>query len=282
MTNKLALGRGLEALIPEGTDKAAHKGLTVLNLDIERIAPNPFQPRMRFDTEKLKNLADSIRERGVIHPILVKLVDNGYQIVAGERRWKAAKLAGLGKVPALLLDKLSDDEQLQIALIENLQREDLNPIDEALAYRKLAERFGLTQQVIAQRVGKDRTSVTNTLRLLSLPDEIKTKISEGSISAGHARCLLTLESAHEQIKLARRITGEGLSVRRTEELVYGKRRRAPRSKTHSPEIEAVETRLRQRLGTGVRISERRKKGTIKIEYYSHDDLNRILDLLGMQ
>ncbi len=279
--NKIALGRGLEALIPGGPDQATAKVASVLNLDLDRIVPNPYQPRLRFDSEKLKNLADSIRERGIIHPILVKKVDNGYQIVAGERRWKASKIAGLTKIPAISVDELSDDEQLQTALIENLQREDLNPIDEALAYRKLSERFGFTQQVIAQRVGKDRSSVTNTLRLLGLPEEIKQRISEGRLSAGHARALLALENPHDQIRVGRRIVNEELSVRRTEELIYGNKKRVPRSSGRSAEIESLENRLRQYLGTAVRISERRQKGKIKIDFYSHDDLNRILDLIGL-
>lgn len=279
--NKIALGRGLEALIPGGADQLTALGTMVLNLDLDRILPNPDQPRLNFDSEKLKELADSIRERGIIHPILVKTAEDGYQLIAGERRWKAARLAGLSRIPAMLVDNLSDDEQLQIALIENLQREDLNPIDEAAAYRKLAERFGLTQQVIAQRVGKDRSSVTNTLRLLGLPEEVREKIAGGQISAGHARALLALDNTHDQIRLARRIVNEGLSVRRTEELIYGHRKRVTGSGTRSAEIESLEHRLRQHFGTAVRITERRQKGKITIEYYSHDDLNRVLDLMGI-
>jgi len=279
--NKIALGRGLEALIPGGAGPLEAPGASVLNLDPDRIFPNPHQPRLNFDSEKLKELADSIRERGIIHPILVKTVDDGYQIVAGERRWKAARLAGLTRIPAMLADNLSDDEQLQIALIENLQREDLNPIDEAMAYRKLAERFGLTQQVIAQRVGKDRSSVANMLRLLGLPEEVREKIASGQLSAGHARALLALEDAHDQIRLARRIVTEGLSVRRAEELVYGRKKRVTRSGTRSAEVESLEHRLRQYFGTAVRITERRQKGKITIEYYSHEDLNRVLELMGI-
>lgn len=280
--NKIALGRGLESLIPAGTDTAAEKGAVILQLDVDRLGPNPYQPRLNFDPEKLKELANSIREKGILQPILVKTVEDGYQIIAGERRWKAARLAGLVKVPAILIDQLSDNEQLQIALIENLQREDLNPIDEAVAYRKLSERFGLTQEIVAQRVGKDRSSVANALRLLGLPEEIKEKVSAGSLSAGHARTLLALDGPHQQIRLARRIINEGLSVRRTEELVYGPKKRVPRSGTRSAEIESLENRLRQYLGTAVRISERRGKGKITIEYYSHEDLNRVLDLLRLQ
>jgi ParB family chromosome partitioning protein len=279
--NKIALGRGLEALIPVGADQLTARTATVLHLEPERIFPNPYQPRLNFDAEKLKELADSIREHGIIHPILVKTVDEGYQIIVGERRWKAARIAGLARIPAMLLDNLSDDEQLQIALIENLQREDLNPIDEAMAYRKLSERFGLTQQVIAQRVGKDRSSVANTLRLLSLPEEVREKIAGGQLSAGHARSLLALDSAHDQIRLARRIINEGLSVRHTEELIYGRRQRVTRSGTRSAEIESLENRLRQHFGTAVRLTERRHKGKIIIEYYSHDDLNRVLELMGI-
>jgi ParB family chromosome partitioning protein len=280
--SKIALGRGLEALIPGGADQSTEKGAVILNLDLDRIIPNPYQPRLNFDSEKLKELADSIRERGIIHPILVKTTDDGYQIVAGERRWKAARIAGLTKVPAMLVDNLSDDEQLQVALIENIQREDLNPIDEALAYRSLADRFGLTQQLIAQRVGKDRSSVANTVRLLSLPDEVKDKIAGDQLSAGHARALLALDSSHDQIRLARRIVNEGMSVRRAEEMVYGRKKRVHRSGTRSAEIESLENRMRQFLGTAVRIGERRQKGKITIEYYSHDDLNRILDIIGLQ
>jgi len=279
--NKIALGRGLEALIPGGADQLTAKVASVLNLDLDRIVPNPFQPRLNFDPEKLKELADSIRERGIIQPILVKTLEDGYQIVAGERRWKAARIAGLTKISAILADDLSDDEQLQVTLIENLQREDLNPIDEATAYRKLSDRFGLTQQVIAQRVGKDRTSVTNTMRLLGLPEEVKEKIAAGRLSAGHARSLLALDSAHDQIRLARRIDNEDLSVRRTEELIYGRKKRVPRGSIRSAEIESLENRLRRYLGTAVRITERRQKGKITIDYYSHEDLNRIVDMMGL-
>ncbi len=279
--NKIALGRGLEALIPGGADQLTAKVASVLNLDLDRIVPNPFQPRLNFDPEKLKELADSIRERGIIQPILVKTLEDGYQIVAGERRWKAARIAGLTKIPAILADDLSDDEQLQVTLIENLQREDLNPIDEATAYRKLSDRFGLTQQVIAQRVGKDRTSVTNTMRLLGLPEEVREKIAAGRLSAGHARSLLALDSAHDQIRLARRIDNEDLSVRRTEELIYGRKKRVPRGSIRSAEIESLENRLRRYLGTAVRITERRQKGKITIDYYSHEDLNRIVDMMGL-
>ncbi len=282
MNNKIALGRGLEALIPGGATPAAAKGTSILQLDLDRVVPNPYQPRLNFDPEKLKELADSIREKGVIQPILVRTADDSYQIIAGERRWKAARIAGLEKIPAMLADDLTDDEQLQIALIENIQREDLNPIDEAQAYRKLSERFGLTQQLIAQKVGKDRTSVANILRLLGLPEEIKDKISSGKITAGHARALLALDSATDQIRLCRRVVNEGLSVRKTEELIYGRKKRVSRSISRSAEIESLENRLRQRLGTAVRISERRQKGKITIEYYSHDDLNRILGLINLQ
>jgi ParB family chromosome partitioning protein len=217
--------------------------------------------------------------------VIVKSVQlslgGGYNLIAGERRWAAAKIAGLATVPAIVADDASTTAEVEWALIENLQREDLNVLDEAAGYQKLAQLFAYTQEEIAAKVGKDRTTVTNTLRLLSLPDGVREKIAAGKLSAGHARALLALERPHEQIKLAARIIAENLSVRKVEEIVYGRRKRPlSRAKRPSAELEAVERQLRLKLGAPVHIVESGKRGRIIIEYFGHDDLNRVLGMLG--
>jgi len=280
--NRLALGRGLEALIPTQSDHLISKGRQVVDLPLEKIVPNPNQPRVQFDGAKLEELVASIREKGVLQPILVKGTATGYQVIAGERRWRASKAAGLAKIPAIVADHVSPSDEIEWALIENLQREDLNVLEEAAGYKRLAETFGYTQQDIATKVGKDRSSVTNTLRLLTLPEAIREKIADGRITAGHARALLALELPHEQIRFAKRIVSESLSVRRIEELIYGRRKRVlTRSKRRSAEIEAVEQKLRMKFGATVRITESRKRGRIIFDYFGHDDLNRLLEVMGV-
>lgn len=279
--NRVALGRGLEALIP--TAPAAEKpGTGVVTIPIDKVVPNPHQPRTQLDGVKLHELADSIREHGVLQPIIVKQVGDHYQLIAGERRWTAAKTAGLVEIPAIIPEASTPEAELEWALIENLQREDLSALDEAAGYQKLSHLFGYTQEEIAQRVGKDRSTVANTLRLLSLPEAVRDKIGGGKLTAGHARALLALPSAAEQIKLANRVVSESLSVRKTEEIVYGRpKRMLSRAKKRSPELEAVEQTLRRRLGATVHLLESKKRGRIVIDYYGHDDLNRILDVMGM-
>jgi ParB family chromosome partitioning protein len=278
--NRLALGRGLDAHIP--TKPEAATGRQVVDLPLEKISPNPNQPRQQFDDTKLQELAASIREKGVLQPILVKSSGDGYQIIAGERRFRASKYAGLAAIPAIVTDHASKSDELEWALIENLQRDDLNILEEAGGYKRLAEAFGYTQQDIATKVGKDRSSVANTLRLLSLPDIVQTKIREGQLSAGHARALLALELTHEQVRFAKRIVAEKLSVRKVEELIYGRKKRVlSRAKPRSAELEAVEQKLRLKYGATIHVTESRKRGRIIFDYYGNDDLNRLLDAMGI-
>ncbi len=280
--NRLALGRGLEALIPTQSDNLLPRGRQVVDLPLEKITPNPSQPRVQFDGARLEELAASIREKGVLQPILVKATATGYQVIAGERRWRASKAAGLASIPAIVADNVTQADELEWALIENLQREDLNVLEEAAGYKRLAETFGYTQQDIAAKVGKDRSSVANTLRLLTLPEAIREKIADGRITAGHARALLALELPHEQIRYAKRIIAENLSVRKIEELIYGRRKRVlSRARPRSAELEAVEQKLRLKFGATVHITESRKRGRIIFDYYGHDDLNRLLEVMGV-
>lgn len=280
--NRLALGRGLDALIPTKPETTAATGRQVVDLPLEKIIPNPNQPRQKFDDTKLQELTASVREKGVLQPILVKPSGDGFQIIAGERRLRAAKSAGLAVIPAIVAESASKSDELEWALIENLQRDDLNILEEANGYRRLAESFGYTQQDVATKVGKDRSSVANTLRLLSLPDSIQTRIREGRLSAGHARALLALEVPHEQVRFAKRIVAENLSVRKVEELIYGRKKRVlSRAKPRSAELEAVEQKLRLKFGATIHITESRKRGRIIFDYYGNDDLNRLLDAMGI-
>jgi ParB family chromosome partitioning protein len=282
--NRIALGRGLDALIPTvPAGQATTPGTRqIQELPLAKIHPNPSQPRLQFDGAKLAELTASIKEKGVLQPILVRRVGEEFQVIAGERRLRAAKAAELATIPAILAEPVSKSDELEWALIENLQRDDLNIMEEAGGYKRLAETYGYTQQDIATRVGKDRSSVANTLRLLTLPESIRDRIIDGRLSAGHARALLAVDAPHEQMRLARRIMDEDLSVRRTEEIVYGKKKRVlSRAKPRSAELEAVERQLRQKFGTTVRITESRKRGKIIFDYFGHDDLNRILEALGI-
>jgi ParB family chromosome partitioning protein len=281
--NRRALGRGLDALIPTITpDTTGPAAGNIAQIPVGKIVPNPNQPRTQFSPDKMRELVASIKTHGVLQPILVKTAGDGYQLIAGERRWTAAKEAGQETVPAILADGASDAVTLEWALIENLQREDLNPLDEAVGFKRLAELFGHTQEIIAQKVGKDRSTVSNTLRLLSLPESVRDKITEGKLTAGHARALLALERSEVQIRMANRIASENLSVRRTEEMVYGRpKRTVSRAKKRSPELDAVERQVRLKLGTTVHIVETKKRGRIIIDYFGNDDLNRLLGMLGL-
>jgi ParB family chromosome partitioning protein len=269
---KTALGKGLEALIPE-------KGEEVIYLDIERIFPGEQQPRKSFKDESLKELATSIKEKGVLQPVIVSRVGDGtFRLVTGERRWRAASLAGLKKMPALVRDVASKDS-LEIALIENIQREDLNPIETAEAFRKLTTDFSLTQEELSDKVGKDRATIANYLRLLKLPEEVKSLIYNGSLSMGHAKALLVIEGKTSQIEAARKIIKKGLSVREAEALTK-KGIKPKRAKiTKDPQISSLEEKLIRSLGTKVRILHKGKKGKIEIEYYSLDELDRLLEIL---
>lgn len=276
---KTALGRGLDALIPE-------KGQEVLQLEINRIFPGREQPRKTFKDSSLNELAASIKEKGVIQPIIVsRLGDGSFKIVAGERRWRASQLAGLKKIPAIVKDVASRDS-LEIALIENIQREDLNPIETAEAFHKLMKDFNLTQEELSEKVGKERATVANYLRLLKLPEEIKSFISDGSISMGHAKVILSTEGRAHQVELAKKVIHKGLSVRETEALAKNisssETARKPKTPVEQkdPQISSLEERLIKKLGTKVKIHHKGKKGgKIEIEYYSLDEFDRLLDIL---
>ncbi len=274
---KIALGRGLEALIPTGAADGKSRG-EYRAIPLEKIAPNPHQPRKAFDPDRLAELAESFTARGMLQPILVKPEGAGYQLVAGERRYRAARLAKLETVPALVLNDIQDEEMVQLALIENLQREDLNPIEAAEAYQSLIDQCGLTQAQLAQRIGKNRASVANTLRLLTLPENIKGLIIEGKLSEGHARAILSVSDPALRDRIAQRIISETMSVRQAEQISRRARRRKLKVRRRSPAIEEAESFLKRTLGTAVRIVPGLKKSRIEVEYYGDDDLNRLLDL----
>jgi len=278
MAKRAALGKGLGALLPE-TGKGEGGDLFFCN--IHEIHPSPWQPRRLLPDGGIEELAQSIREKGILQPLVVRKKEEGYEIIAGERRWRAAQRAGLNKVP-ILLKEATDQEVIELALIENLQREDLNPLEEAGAYQRLIAEFAYTQEVLAQRIGKDRSSVANTLRLLKLPEEVKDALERNAISMGHARALLALRNEGEQVSFCRKIVKKGLSVRETEEgirhLLEAKASPPPRERV-MPEVESLREELRHILKTQVRIKMRGEKGAIEIEFYSLDDLERILELL---
>lgn len=270
---KMALGKGLNALIPE-------KGDEILYLDIVRILPGAYQPRKSFKEDSLKELSASIKEKGVLQPIIVSRTGDGsFSLIAGERRWRAASLAGLKKIPALVKNVASKDA-LEIALIENIQREDLNPVETAEAFNRLVQDFGLTQEELSGRVGKERATVANYLRLLKLPDEIKAMLYDGSLSMGHAKALLSIDGRTNQIEAARKIMKSGLSVRETESLVKKISRPVKIRAGKDPQISSLENNLIRHLGTKARIIHRGKKGgKIEIDYYSLDELDRLLEIL---
>lgn len=257
-------------------------------IDIDVIEPNNLQPRTRFDEQQLEDLAQSIRENGIVQPILVRRLGGGkYQIVAGERRWRAAQRASLQQIPAVVRD-IPDDKMLELALIENIQRQELNAIEEAYAYKRLIDNLGLTQEIVAQRVGRDRTFVTNYLRLLRLPDDIQRLVEESKISMGHARALLGIDDSNKQRELAQSIVEKGLSVRETERtikrLINGTKVQDEASPTEiiDANVRLAETKLRRRFGTQVRIlpNQQGEGGKIEVHYYNSSDLNRIFDLLN--
>jgi ParB family chromosome partitioning protein len=287
---KNVLGRGVGALLPEDNLDEADR---FFMCDIEKISANPNQPRSHFDAKKLQQLADSIREKGVIQPLLVTQGnDNRYVLIAGERRLRAAKLAGREEVPVVVMDKGGDSESLELALIENIQRHDLNPIEEAVAYGRLMEEFHLTQEEVAKKVGRQRSTITNVLRLLQLPKSLQDDVVQGVISEGHARVLLRIKDQPEQLREIRdRIVNEELSVRATERLCTQKKRNpAPKANeaTLPPPVEelpkaycaSLVTQLTNQLHSKVRIIQQGKRGKLEIEYYSSDDLDRLVSLLS--
>ena len=280
--NRKALGRGLGALL--SSDRTIDLGAEPSEVDLDSIVPGPMQPRTHFDEASLHSLAESIRSHGVVQPLLVRRRDSGFELIAGERRWRAAKLAGLTRVP-VIVKEVPDESLLEIALIENIQREDLNPIEEAQAYKKLIETVGLTQEALASRVGRDRSYITNYLRLLRLPDDLQQLVKEGRLSTGHARTLLALSHADQQRRLARQILEGGLSVRTTEQIVHRmlegkptKSQSAPR--VVDPNVRAAETKLRRALGTQVKIlMAEQGRGKVEISFFNSQDLDRIYNLL---
>jgi len=286
MTRKV-LGRGLDALISGDTAAVATEGLSpqggTMELSVELISPNPFQPRKRFDDNTLRELADSIKASGVLQPLLVRRVSPGdYQLVAGERRLRAAQMVGLKKVPVVVKD-VDDRAMMEMALVENIQREALDPIEEARAYQTLIEKVGLTHEKLSERVGKQRVTITNSLRLLSLPAEVMDMVSRGTLSAGHARALLALENRGDLLAAARYVATKGFSVRRTESFVRRKQRTAharPRP-SRLAGLPEWETKLQQRFSTQVVIHAGRKGGKVEFEFYSQSDLERLLEAWGV-
>ncbi|MFP4058812.1 MAG: ParB/RepB/Spo0J family partition protein [Candidatus Brocadiia bacterium] len=275
------LGRGLDALLGRSEDQAP-SGQQVLEIPIDEVQPNPNQPRTDFDAGALGELVESITRNGVLQPIIVRAEGDGYQIIAGERRWRAAGQAGLATIPAIVRTA-SENETLELSLIENIQRQDLNPIEQAKAYRELIDRFALTQEEAAAHLGKKRSSVANILRLLDLPKDIQDAVSRGTLSMGHARALLSLPERTEQRRLAARIAREDLSVRHTERIVADQLRRARQTQSRPPEKAAhladLEAKLRTALGTRVTIHQHkdRESGRLVIEFFSDDDFQRVLE-----
>ena len=281
-TKKMGLGKGLGALIPEMEPEGPE---SLFYCGIEEIRPNRSQPRKYFDEPKLQELADSIKEKGILEPLIVRRTSEGYEIVVGERRWRAAQKAGLKEIPVLLKEG-DDREVLELSLIENLHRDDLNPIEEAEAYKRLAEEFGLNQEALATRLGKDRSTVANTLRLLKLPYEVREHLLRNRITPGHARAILSLESRDKQKELCALVIQKGLSVREAENLA--KRWSKPSRKVTASEkkggdlesqLMAIGDSLRRHLGTKVEIHAKGKRGKIEIEYYSFEDLERIVETI---
>lgn len=273
---KRALGKGLKAFIPG--EYGILKEERYADLEIEQLKPNPHQPRLNFDQESIDELAHSIKESGVLQPVIAVPEGNHYKIIVGERRWRAAQKIGLKKIPTLIRT-ISKRQQLETSLVENLQREDLNPLEIALAYQKLIQELNYTQQEIAEKVGKDRTSVTNYLRLLKLPKEIQKHLADGTISMGHARALIGLEYSDTQISLLRQIVKKNLSVRDTEKLIHKLKDKtsSKRSRISDPNLIALQEELIKHLGTKISISGSSNRGVIKIHYFSIDDLNRLYD-----
>lgn len=282
---KKGLGKGLGALL--NTEEAVDSTLDQsFELKISQIEPNKSQPRTEFDPEKLEVLADSIKKYGVLQPIVVKKLDNGfYKIIAGERRWRASKLAGLQKIPVVIRD-YDDQETMEIALIENLQREDLNPFEEARGYRELMDLFGMTQEQVSQKVGKSRSAVANSIRLLSLCDEIKDLVLKKELTVGHVRALLGTDDEGVQLMAARKIVADGLNVRQTEALIKSllqpkkDKKKNPVDEELRRYLSTLEKKLSNSLGTKVTIQSKKNRGKIEIEYYNNDDFERIMNIIG--
>jgi ParB family chromosome partitioning protein len=281
-TKKIALGRGLDALIP-GIDTVEDRSKEYFQCDIELIRPNRFQPRLRFSDDELEELSRSIKEHGIIQPLLVREDDNGYELATGERRLRAAKNAGLSHVP-VVVKSITDSDLLEMSIVENIQREDLNPMEEAKAYNMLITEFNLTQDQVAVRVGKSRSAVANFLRLRQLPEQIKISIIDGALSMGHARALLGAKTSAQQNAAWRSVISKELSVRETENLIKRLKSEEIKPKESSPSSEqryllSLAEDLSRHFGTQVQIKRRGQTGTVEIKFYSNDDLDRLLSLL---
>ena len=277
---RVALGRGLDALIPSGIANGKHE---ILDIEVARINTNPDQPRKQFDEAKIVELAQSISEKGLIQPVVVRRSGEQFELIIGERRFRAVKFLGLEKIPGIIYDQISKREIMEMALIENIQREDLNPIEEAEAYRVLLQEYGISQEDLAAQVGKDRSSIANTLRLLTLPEKIRYYVMEKKLTAGAARVILAVPGEKEKIELAERAIREAYSVRELEKIVYGegKKRISRRAVVKSPHLVSIEDNLKKRLQTKVAITPRKKGGRIVIDYYGNDGLTRILERLNL-
>lgn len=268
---------------PEAGDPVSYSDAHIEEIDVTKIVPNPYQPRKVFDPDGIKELSDSIREHGVIQPLVVTKTPTGYEIVVGERRFRASVMAGLAKVPAIVKQTLGDQTKLEVALIENIQRRELNPIEEAQAYDRLIKTFNLTQDQVAKKVGKSRPSVTNTLRLLNLPAEIQRAVIEGKLSEGHARAILGLTDAERQIQLYHTVLEQGLNVRQVEAKVRELTvRKTLDAAAPDPKLIAIESELRGKLGTQVKIQRQGTGGRITIEFFSEEELNDIVNKMSEQ
>lgn len=279
---KRALGKGISALIPQ-REVIFVKNSTeaIANIPLSEVKVNKYQPREEFNKEKLNDLVNSIKEKGVIQPVLVRRVLDGYELIAGERRFRAAAILKLKNIPAIVRE-VNDVDMLEIALIENIQREELNPIEEAKAFERLTKEFNFTQDKIAQTLGKDKSTISNAIRLLGLPEKVQEYVLKCVITAGHAKALLGLPTGDEQYRVCNVVINKGLSVRETEKLVERRRAGAgtqKKSVTRDNNIDSIASEIQQALGTRVKILHGKKRGTIQIEYYSAEDLNRILDII---
>jgi ParB family chromosome partitioning protein len=278
--SKEVLGRGLGALLSADLKESVSETERVKELEIDRIDANPYQPRERFDDEHLAELAESIRKHGVLQPVVVRRDGERYQLVLGERRLRASNLAGRKTIPAIVRE-MGDDDSLKFALLENLQREDLTPVEEARGYSALKDEFGFSVKDIAGMLGKDRSTVANTLRLLKLPARVIELLEQGRLTAGHARAILSMEGEARQIEWAERAVSQGFTVRDIEEAAPAKKDRKKRRRKIDPQLVAIEERAELRFGTRVRIVPRRKGGVISIEYYSNGELEAILEKMGV-
>ncbi len=277
---KEVLGRGLGALLSTDLKESVSETERVKELDLETIEANPHQPREHFNDEHLRELAESIKKHGVIQPVVVRRAGDRYQLVIGERRLRASKMAGRKTIPAIVRD-IDDDDSLKFALLENLQREDLTPVEEARGYAALRDEFGITVKEVARMLGKDRSTVANTLRLLNLPERVIALLEQGKLTAGHARAILSIEGKAGQIEWAERVVSQGFTVRDIEEAAPAKKARKKRRRQADPQLAAVEERAELRFGTRVKITPRRRGGVISIEYYSTGELETILEKMGV-